>query len=156
MDTTGVPSFDRVCGDFEDRTSFYFCTISEKDIGLVDTEPHSLASHSNLSDSIEFDHRIIGSESEDLEGPVSVRTFDKNGHFENHICSCRDSSATEYRSLFENECSSIFPLIFREEEVFLTLSFPDPDLTKSLFSSVEKRSIFEVYFWIITVHIVGV
>mgnify|MGYP000001616711 FL=1 len=64
--TTRVTTFDRVRRDFEDGASFYFRTVSEKDIGLIDTELHSLASHRHLPYSIEFDSGTISRKSEDL------------------------------------------------------------------------------------------
>ncbi len=66
MYSTGVTTFDRVGRDFEDRTSLYFRAVSEKDIGLIDTEFHSPASHRDLPDSIEFDRGIISRKSENL------------------------------------------------------------------------------------------
>ena len=64
---TGVSTFDRVRRDFEHGSTLHSGIRPEKDIGLIDTELHTLASHSYLPDTIEFDRRAIRSKSEDLE-----------------------------------------------------------------------------------------
>ena len=54
MDTTGVPSLDRVCRDFENGTTLHSSSGAKEYICLIDSELHILASYRDLSHTIEL------------------------------------------------------------------------------------------------------
>ncbi len=152
VDPTRMSSFDWVSCDFEYWTTSHSGIVPEKDIGLIYSKFHILTSRKSSAYPIDFYRCTRGSKPKKLKWGLTIRSFYRNGHFENHIWSYNHSSTTEDSSFFDNEFSFVFSILARKKKIFQTLSFPDSYLTEEIIPQVEDGGIIYEDLRIITSH----